>query len=331
MPQDDLSQYEVKEGDDLSKYEVKPEEPSFGEKLNQASQLVPWPKFDTSHPVTSTGNELLTGLENLGGGLISSVEGIPSMLEHPIQSVEGIPRGMYEMGKTALTGHPEYALGQMIPGMAAGELASGVKGLRSTGESVRNAAHTHGGTIRNIAADAAQKHVGSTLANMLRPSEPKPFAGTAAPVIDQPGIPRIGNQAPEVQMVPPRMRTLPKIAAPTPFGGVEVPTPQAGIPKIAGGTPATTVSGPQSLRFMGPGETPTPPEAPRIVQPGSAPPDVKVTYQSVPGEELARKAQKGDLDAVRELRRRGGQDLPANTKYLIEPGAVNKPWRNLER
>jgi hypothetical protein len=326
---DDLSKYEVKDGgDDLSKYEVKDEGPSFNQQL---TELRPWPKFDTSHPVASAANEIGTGLGNIGAGAISAVESVPSMLEHPIQSIEGIPQGLIQMGKTALSGHPEYALGQMIPGMAAGELASGVKGLRSTGESVRNAADVHGGTLRNIAADAAQKHVGQTLANMLRPSEPKPFAGTTAPVVDQAGIPRIGNEAPAVQMVPPRMRTLPKVAAPTPFGGVEAPTPQAGIPKISGGTPAATSSGPQALRFMGPGETPTAPEPARIVQPGSVPPDVKVTYQSVPGEELARKAQKGDLDAIRELRRRGGQDLPPNSKYLIEPGAVNKPWRNLER
>jgi hypothetical protein len=66
-----------------------------------------------------------------------------------------------------------------------------------------------------------------------------------------------------------------------------------------------------------------------IVSPGSEPPDVKVTYQSVPGESLFEKVMTGDMNAVREWQRRG-LPLPENVKFMVEDTGV-RPWRNYRR
>jgi hypothetical protein len=66
-----------------------------------------------------------------------------------------------------------------------------------------------------------------------------------------------------------------------------------------------------------------------IVDPSSPPPDVKVTYQSVPGKELYQKMMSGDGNAIREWMRRG-LELPDNVKFMVED-AGKKPWRNLEK
>jgi hypothetical protein len=66
-----------------------------------------------------------------------------------------------------------------------------------------------------------------------------------------------------------------------------------------------------------------------IVDPSSPPPDVKVTYQSVPGKELYQKMMGGDGNAIREWMRRG-LELPDNVKFMVEDAGA-KPWRNYQK
>ena len=74
------------------------------------------------------------------------------------------------------------------------------------------------------------------------------------------------------------------------------------------------------------------PEPSRIVTPESAPPPVKVTYQSYPREALYQMAKQGNIEAGMELiRNPKGFPLPPNFKFLIEEGAKKIPWRNLEQ
>jgi hypothetical protein len=72
------------------------------------------------------------------------------------------------------------------------------------------------------------------------------------------------------------------------------------------------------------------PEPSRIVSPESTPTPFKVTYQSVPQQELYGKMMRGDAEAVREWQRRG-LELPLNVRYLTEEGASPLPWRNRSR
>lgn len=67
----------------------------------------------------------------------------------------------------------------------------------------------------------------------------------------------------------------------------------------------------------------------RIVEPGSEPPDVKVTYQSVPQKDLLGKVMSGDRLAITEWQRRG-LPLPENVGYMTE-SAGTMPWRNYRK
>jgi hypothetical protein len=87
---------------------------------------------------------------------------------------------------------------------------------------------------------------------------------------------------------------------------------------------------PENLQMVQQFRSPTPPEPGRIVQPGSTPPPIKVTYQSVPREQLYEMAKKGNVDAGLELIRNPGRfKLPPNFKFMIEETAKLQPWRNL--
>lgn len=113
--------------------------------------------------------------------------------------------------------------------------------------------------------------------------------------------------------------------APSPFSGAtstSAPVGNAELPGIPQGSPTPFPQVQKAYDLQAAQKS-------RIVEPGSAPPDVKVTYQSVPQAELLRKVKAGDLNAVREWQRRG-LDLPPNVRFLAE-NAGTRPWRNLEQ
>lgn len=130
---------------------------------------------------------------------------------------------------------------------------------------------------------------------------------------------------------------VPKPAAPepqSPFAGLQSSSPAdtSGLPSPKlpflpqQAESPTTTSGPEAqISVKG-----TAPKTSRIVEPGSEPPDVKVTYQSVPQADLLQKVMSGDRLAITEWQRRGLQ-LPPNVGYMVEPGAGTLPWRNYKR
>ena len=78
-------------------------------------------------------------------------------------------------------------------------------------------------------------------------------------------------------------------------------------------------------------EIPGTPKARSIIQdPNSAPPGVRVTYQSVPQPDLLRMVRSGDSQAIAEWQRRG-LALPDNVGFMVEGGAANLPWRRYRR
>ena len=87
---------------------------------------------------------------------------------------------------------------------------------------------------------------------LRRPEVPEvtPFSGTTRPT-PQAGIPSVSREMPNIQMVGPRMRPMPKPEPPAPFAGVIAPQPQAGIPRVGNEVP--------SVRF---GPEPPPPPKP---------------------------------------------------------------------
>jgi hypothetical protein len=94
---------------------------------------------------------------------------------------------------------------------------------------------------------------------------------------------------------------------------------ETGSPEGVRTTPFQQQPGPQFVSKF------APPEQSKLVTPESAPPDVKVTYQSIPQNELLRKVKTGDKFAITEWQRRG-LTLPPNVRYMIETGGT-KPWR----
>jgi hypothetical protein len=117
------------------------------------------------------------------------------------------------------------------------------------------------------------------------------------------------------------------------FGGTPTsPAAMAAIPERqlppASAAPAAAVA-PPNVRFVSQFEKPKAPAPSIIAGPDSPPPPTKVTYQSYPRETLVQMAQKGDVNAVRELQRNPADyDLPPNARYLIEPGSPSQPFRN---
>jgi hypothetical protein len=82
-----------------------------------------------------------------------------------------------------------------------------------------------------------------------------------------------------------------------------------------------------AIKFVSKFETP---EESNIVQPGSSPPNVKVTYQSVPQAELKAKVMTGDRNAILEWQRRGLK-LPDNVGFMVEGEASPLAWRNYNK
>lgn len=123
-------------------------------------------------------------------------------------------------------------------------------------------------------------------------------------------------------------RNAPKAPTPSPFEGMTPSTAPAGSAWESGTPQGSPTLFPQKNVQMV--EKFSSPEPSRIQQPGSTPPNIKVTYQSVPGVQLLEKVMKGDAFAIREWQRRG-LPLPANVKFMVEGGAGTTPWRNPEQ
>jgi len=111
----------------------------------------------------------------------------------------------------------------------------------------------------------------------------------------------------------------------SPFAGMQSTAPSAttALPRQAlpQGTP-TPFQAPQAPQFVSKFEAQEPG---RIVTPESTPPDIKVTYQSVPQAELLQKVKGGDMYAIREWQRRG-LTLPPNVRFMLEQSGT-QPWR----
>lgn len=102
-------------------------------------------------------------------------------------------------------------------------------------------------------------------------------------------------------------------------------SPQPKLPFLPSASESTTTGAPAAIVPKG-----ATPKKSLIVEPGSEPPDVKVTYQSVPQPDLLQKVMSGDKLAITEWQRRGLQ-LPPNVGYMVESGAGTLPWRNYRK
>lgn len=128
---------------------------------------------------------------------------------------------------------------------------------------------------------------------------------------------------------------MPRPAVPesqSPFAGLPssspsdtAASPQPKLPFLPSASESTTTGAPAAIVPKG-----ATPKKSLIVEPGSEPPDVKVTYQSVPQPDLLQKVMSGDKLAITEWQRRGLQ-LPPNVGYMVESGAGTLPWRNYRK
>jgi hypothetical protein len=121
-------------------------------------------------------------------------------------------------------------------------------------------------------------------------------------------------------------------APPDPFQGMPTTSPAdiSKLPFLRG----TVKASPSATTSTGPSVQMEIPGAPKakslIADPNSAPPNVRVTYQSVPQPDLLRMVKGGDTAAITEWQRRG-LELPANVGFMTESGAGNLPWRRYKR
>lgn len=116
-------------------------------------------------------------------------------------------------------------------------------------------------------------------------------------------------------------------SAPSPFQGMMSTSPQSvsGLPPVSIGPEAPAPEQP-NVQFV----QKFAPQKSVIQDPNSPPPNVRVTYQSVPQDDLFRMVMGGDRQAILEWQRRGLQ-LPSNVGYMVESGAGNLPWRRYKR
>jgi hypothetical protein len=148
-----------------------------------------------------------------------------------------------------------------------------------------------------------------------------PIKGESVPIARSPNFNPEAYKAGRASINPPETPA----ATPSPFGNATSTQTPVGNAKLSDLAQGKTPPSPQ-VQMVSKFE---PPSQGKIVSPESAPPDVKVTYQSVPQADLLKKVKGGDIFAIREWQRRGLQ-LPANVRFLTESAGA-KPWRNLEQ
>lgn len=163
------------------------------------------------------------------------------------------------------------------------------------------------------------------------PTNPGPFA--ELPVKVKPPAPEVDPVASAVRSrtaawLPTRVKPAapPEAPPPSPFSGM-----MSTSPSEVSGLPAATVR--QASEPVQPNVqyvTKFAPQKGLVQDPNSPPPDVRVTYQSVPQADLQRLVMSGDRNAILEWQRRGLQ-LPENVGYMVEQGAGNLPWRRYRR
>lgn len=177
-----------------------------------------------------------------------------------------------------------------------------------------------GGLLGHASGVPGAGYMGGHLGLLTGPSLLETVAGT-------PELGDIRNPGPfgkiPIRAPRPVMETPP--SPPNPFSGM---TSSKNPPPTALPPSRTSVLGNQpNVELVGKFKSPEPS---RIVSPESTPPDFKVTYQSVPQEQLLGKVKSGDIEAIREWQRRG-LDLPPNVGFMLEGGAGAKPWRAYKR
>ena len=119
----------------------------------------------------------------------------------------------------------------------------------------------------------------------------------------------------------------PEAASPSPFQGMQSTSPQSvsSLPPLAA-NPAAAPAQQPNVQMV----SKFAPQKSLIQDPDSPPPNVRVTYQSVPQNDLLRLVMGGDRQAILEWQRRGLQ-LPDNVGFMTEGGAGNVPWRRFRR
>jgi hypothetical protein len=157
---------------------------------------------------------------------------------------------------------------------------------------------------------------------------PEPTVAKAVPIRTSPNFNAQEYNAGRASMNPPEPAAP---APPSPFAGATstaTPVGNAKLP-VTGDIPkgsSTPFGEPTNIQYV---DKFGKPATGKIVEPGSTPPDVKVTYQSVPKAQLYGKVMSGDMNAINEWMRRG-LELPDNVKFLVEDAGA-KPWRNYDK
>jgi len=261
------------------------------------------------------------------------------------RNIASIPQGLGLMAHAVISGHPEYAAGQIIPAMvsgeaggAAGDVADAAKGAvgplkDAVGQALRKPTGTlkpavregarlvgagAGGSIAGGTGAVAGALAGPSIADLLIPEHPNPIGWSAK-------IPtRMPKQAPVPTPEPPQ--PFSGTTAPI-FSGTTSSISQAGTTPPVLAPPGMGNAAVPAIKFVSKFETP---EESNIVQPGSSPPNVKVTYQSVPQAELKAKVMTGDRNAILEWQRRGLK-LPDNVGFMVEGEASPLAWRNYNK
>lgn len=245
-------------------------------------------------------------------------------------------------GGAVLGGYAGSKAGKYLGGkVGAPELGEDVGGLAGTlagGGGAGKIADEYGTEIGNKAASVLRYPATARQSQLGRPGTVKNIlpAGLQRYTIPDWMIPKGEEGTPTnpgpFMDIPMRVK-VPKAAKPTQglsFEGQSSTAPGAlpqGEPTpFTGGTEPTTSTGPVQPSFV---KSFTQPKG-KIVEPGSEPPDVKVTYQSVPQPDLLKMVKGGDSAAIKEWQRRGLQ-LPPNVGYMVESGAGTLPWRNYRR
>ncbi len=309
--------------------------------------------------VQEIGSQVFEGLSNF----VVSVAKDPFNIVKPLHGMasnltEGV--GLPDKG-SLLTGYHTPSVGKTI-----GALASILGGAQGTGkvaevassarEAIGEAIHTEEGALKpgvklagKVGGGAAGAAIGSTVGHeylgaaagyKLGPSLlDQLFPESKASVAERAQAAEYAQRAEDLMRrgkaqdiidrraaINARLaaKAVPKI---TPFGEGATSTAGAGAPPtgLLSEMGSPTPFRQPSVQYVKQFEKPQG----KIVSPESEPPDIKVTYQSIPKAELFKKVMSGDKLAVSEWQRRG-LILPDNVRYLVEE-AGPKPWRNYAR
>jgi hypothetical protein len=232
--------------------------------------------------------------------------------------------GMFGAGTTSLAKQKlqgkEITAGETAFDTATGAIPGAIEGLANVKGALKNALFKSNGELSTLGK--AVVHPTELPEMAVRSALEVPAESTrAVPITRSPEFNPKAYRAGRASINPPETPA----ATPSPFGNATSTQTPVGNAKLSDLAQGKTPPSPQ-VQMVSKFE---PPAQGKIVSPESAPPDVKVTYQSVPQADLLKKVKSGDMFAIREWQRRGLQ-LPANVRFLTESAGA-KPWRNLEQ